>query len=32
MGQTVITATSPAALPTDPDQLVEVVPGSARSV
>jgi DNA replication and repair protein RecF len=29
MGQTVITATSPAALPADPDQLVEVVPGAA---
>jgi DNA replication and repair protein RecF len=32
MGQTVITATSPAALPAEPDQLVEVVPGEARSV
>jgi DNA replication and repair protein RecF len=31
MGQTVITATSPAALPADPAQLVEVVPGTARS-
>jgi DNA replication and repair protein RecF len=31
MGQTVITATSATALPIDPDQLVEVVPGEARS-
>jgi DNA replication and repair protein RecF len=31
MGQTVITATSPAALPVEPDQLVEVVPGAAVS-
>ncbi|HLX19659.1 MAG TPA: DNA replication and repair protein RecF [Gaiellaceae bacterium] len=29
-GQTVITATDPAMLPADPDQLVEVRPGSAR--
>jgi DNA replication and repair protein RecF len=29
MGQTVITATSPLALPGEPDQLVEVVPGAA---
>jgi DNA replication and repair protein RecF len=29
MGQTVITATSPTALPVAPDQLVEVVPGEA---
>jgi len=31
MGQTVITATSAAALPVEPDQLVEVVPGEAVS-
>jgi DNA replication and repair protein RecF len=31
MGQTMITATSAAALPVEPDQLVEVVPGEARS-
>jgi DNA replication and repair protein RecF len=31
MGQTMITATSAAALPVEPAQLVEVVPGEARS-
>jgi DNA replication and repair protein RecF len=31
MGQTMITATSAAALPVEPSQLVEVVPGAARS-
>jgi DNA replication and repair protein RecF len=31
MGQTMITATAATALPTEPDQLVEVVPGEARS-
>lgn len=30
MGQTVITATAAGALPTEPAQLVEVVPGAAR--
>ena len=30
MGQAVVTATSAAALPVEPDQLVEVVPGEAR--
>ncbi|HEY6016610.1 MAG TPA: DNA replication and repair protein RecF [Gaiellaceae bacterium] len=30
MGQTVITATSATALPVEPEQLVEVVPGEAR--
>jgi DNA replication and repair protein RecF len=29
-GQTFITATGASALPLEPDQLVEVVPGSAR--
>jgi DNA replication and repair protein RecF len=31
VGQTVITATSPAALPGEPDQLVEVAPGEAST-
>jgi DNA replication and repair protein RecF len=31
MGQTMITATSAGALPSEPDQLVEVVPGEATS-
>jgi DNA replication and repair protein RecF len=31
MGQTMITATSAASLPVEPSQLVEVVPGAARS-
>jgi DNA replication and repair protein RecF len=31
LGQSVITATSPEALPAEPDQLVEVTPGEARA-
>jgi recombinational DNA repair ATPase RecF len=31
-GQTLVTSTSAAALPVDPDQLVEVRPGEARGV